>query len=88
MKVAIEEHILHWLASLGYPLAGRTREEITAMFLREARQWEMAPWELDRLVREGYDMERRDVERRDVERPQARTTERGPLARPRYAFTP
>ncbi|ARA93737.1 MAG: hypothetical protein D6685_03270 [Bacteroidetes bacterium] len=80
MKVAIEEHILHWLASLGYSLAGRTREEITAMFLREARQWEMAPWELDRLVREGYDMERRDMER-----PQARTTGRGPLSRPRYA---
>ena len=75
MKVTIEEHILHWLATLGYQLSGRTREEITAMFLREARQWEMAPWELDRLVREGYEVERR----------QAKVAGRGPLPRTQYA---
>lgn len=59
MRVTIEEHILHWLGTLGYSLLGRTREEIIAMFLREARQWELPPWELDRLVREGYEAQRR-----------------------------
>ena len=71
MKVTIEEHILHWLGTLGYPTVGRTREEIIAMFLREARQWEVPPWELDRLVRDGFDAQRR----------QMKTADRAPLTR-------
>lgn len=53
--MTIKKHILHWLASLGYRVYGKPNEEVLAMFLREARQWQMTPWELEHLVRVGYE---------------------------------
>ena len=50
IKINTSQHIIDWLASMGYPVAGMPREAIEGVFLREARQWEnlgpapVSPW--------------------------------------------
>lgn len=53
LRVAINQHILNWLASMGYPISGMPIDAIETVFVREARQWQMSPERLEELVREG-----------------------------------
>jgi transcriptional regulator of aromatic amino acid metabolism len=53
LRVHINQHILNWLASMGYPVSGMPIDAIEKIFVREARQWEVSPERLDELVREG-----------------------------------
>lgn len=52
IKININQHILNWLASMGYSVKGMPREALEGMFLREARQWEVAPERLEAMVME------------------------------------
>lgn len=52
INININQHILDWLASMGYTVSGMPREVVEGMFLREARQWELAPERLEELVME------------------------------------
>lgn len=49
--VFLDEQIVHWLRSLGYPVSEKPREHVAAMFLEEARQWGLTPGELAGLIR-------------------------------------
>ena len=46
---------VRWLSLLGYPVAGTSEEEREAWFEGEARQWEMTPQELQRLIDDLYE---------------------------------
>ena len=50
IKITINQHILNWLTSMGYSVSGMPREAIEGMFLREARQWDVSPEQLEALV--------------------------------------
>jgi len=47
-----DSEIRDWLRSLGYAVAERPRPSVEAMFLREARQWGLAPNALAALIRD------------------------------------
>ena len=50
IKININQHILSWLAAMGYSVSGMPREVIEGMFLREARQWDVSPERLERYL--------------------------------------
>lgn len=49
----LDQQIVDWLRSLGYPVAEMPRESVAAMFFREARKWGLSPRDLAMLVKEA-----------------------------------
>jgi hypothetical protein len=47
IRVDINDKVVAWLASMGYPVMGLPVHALRGMLLREARQWQLSP---DRLV--------------------------------------
>lgn len=53
LRIEINERVIEWLASMGYPVAGMPQELLLGMLLREARQWQLSPEALESLIEEG-----------------------------------
>ena len=53
MMYTSDPSVLAWMRSMGYPLAGQPHEIVEAMFLREAQQWGLEPYQLRALIRRG-----------------------------------
>lgn len=53
VPVEINNRIVEWLSSMGYPVAGMPQELLRGMLLREARQWQLSPSKLAVLINDG-----------------------------------
>lgn len=53
VPVDINNRIVEWLSSMGYPVAGMPQELLRGMLLREARQWQVSPSKLAALINDG-----------------------------------
>lgn len=53
VPVEINNRIVEWLSSMGYPVAGMPQELLRGMLLREARQWQLSPTKLASIINDG-----------------------------------
>lgn len=53
LRIEIDDAVVEWLASMGYPVKGTPVRMLRGMLLREALQWEVSPEALQALMYEG-----------------------------------
>ncbi len=53
VSVEINNRVVEWLSSMGYPVAGMPQELLRGMLLREARQWQLSPSKLAAFINDG-----------------------------------
>lgn len=51
--VHISNKIIAWLGSMGYPVAGMPAEILRRMLAHEARQWQLSPEVLSKMITDG-----------------------------------
>ena len=52
----VTDSVRDWLASIGYPIGGRSERDIETMFLWEAAKLEIAPNLLQRLIESMWEI--------------------------------
>lgn len=53
VRIDVNDVVVEWLASMGYPVKGMPTRLLRGMLLREARQWNVSPEALQALIHEG-----------------------------------
>ena len=51
--IQISNKVIAWLGSMGYPIAGMPHEILRRMLAHEARQWQLSPEVLSKMILEG-----------------------------------
>jgi hypothetical protein len=52
VQVEINNRIVEWLSSMGYPVNGMPQALLRGMLLREAQQWQLSPSKLAAIINE------------------------------------